>query len=161
MSIERRIPRLRSTALAILGVAGLLVALPQPAAAGETAGAASPTVHSRATQAPSATDGVVITWNESAKRFEAPEAARAAELARELRSLLAGDTGRRAGLAEKVVVEVLPNGLARARIPASLLDLSVIRPTGDGTFVPVCSQGPDGARRALAATVVASGPVEK
>ncbi len=168
MSIERLTPRLRGCAIALLGVAALLAATPRPAAAGEPASgtaASSPAPHSRATQAqlrsPAAAHGVVITWNESAKRFESPAAEQASELARELRSLLAGETGRRAGLAEKVEVEVLPNGLARARVPASLMNLSVIRPAGGGTFAPVCSQGPDEARQDLMTPYLGSGPVER
>ena len=168
MSIERLTPRLRSSAIALLGVAALLAATPRPAGAGEPASgpaAAPQTAHSQATQAqlrsPAASHGVVITWNEAANRFESPAADQAAELARQLRSVLAGEAGHRAGLAEKVQVEVLPSGLARARVPASLLDLSVIRPAGDGTFAPVCSQGPVEARQVLAAPFSGSGPVER
>lgn len=168
MSTARLTPRLRGIAIGLSALALLLVAFPRPAAAGEPANgsaADSPTAHSRASQAQLrsqvASNGVVITWNESAKRFETPAAEQAAKLAGELRALLAGETGRRAGLSEKVEVEVLSNGVARARLPVSLLDLSVIRPTGAGTFAPVCSQGPAEAHRLLTTPYVGSGPVER
>ncbi len=163
MSIERLTRRLASSAVAILGVAGVLAASPSPAAAepsGATAGAT--TARSReAVTPPAATNGVVIIWNQASQRFETPTDRQAADLARELQDVLEGATGRRAGLAEKAAVEVLPNDLARSRIPASFLSLSVLRPAGRDGFAPVCSQGPEAALRALAAPAACAAPVER
>ncbi len=156
MSIQSLTRRLAGGALPILGVAGFLAAAPASLAAGTTAAAAP----SHETVAPVAANGVVIIWNRASQRYEVPADQQAADLARELQDVLAGsDSAQRAGLAEKTQVEVLPNGLARARTPVGFLSLSVLRPAGEG-FAPVCAQGPQGALRALA-TPAAGTPAER
>lgn len=155
--------RLARRAIAVLGIAGVLAAaapVAEAAPAGEPAGAAA--ARSReSVPPPAATEGVVIVWNPASRRYEVPADQEAADLAHELQSVLAGDTGRRAGLAEKAAVEVLPNGFARTRIPAGFLSLSVLRPAGSAGFAPVCTQGPVGALRALAAPAVSAAPVDR
>ena len=97
-----------------------------------------------------AATGVVITWRSADRRFEAAEPEQAAALVQELQRLLAGGLAERLHLASgPTLAQRTAGGLVKARMPAELINLSVVRVDDDGAFAGTCSQGPAGALHTL------------
>ena len=89
-------------------------------------------------------DGATISWDLDARRFRAPTAEQAARLAGELRrwTQTKAGAGERPFMAEDVVVEALPDGMKKARLPLRLLNAAVLRLGPGGEGAGVCAEGP-------------------
>lgn len=125
----RRILRHLGVAALAVACCGALVAL---STAPATAAGEAPAV---------AAKGVVINWNSAQAKFEAPTAEQSARLFAEFQRRLQGGLATRAGLATgPVSTETMPNGMTRAQLPFSLLNLSVIHVAADGSFAESCTQ---------------------
>jgi|GEM_PF-2213984 len=132
----RRIVRGLGAAALVAVCLGIVAFGATPAQAAEPAGSAPTTL----------SNGVIIHWNPVNRQYEAPSAAEAAQLFAELQRQLAGEVAARAGLTSgPVSVERMDNGMMRARLPLSMLNLSVVRMRPDGSFAGLCSQEPSAA----------------
>lgn len=154
-------PLLRRTLLA----ASVALLVPWAAAASD-AGPARPEAPPADSAAPltsgAATNGVIVTWSSASRRFETPAPEQAAALVQELQRLLAGGLADRLGLAAgATTVKRTEAGLLKARVPAALIDLSVVHVEPDGTFAGSCTQGPAGALRSLSQAPAPAGPEER
>lgn len=102
-------------------------------------------------------NGVTITWNLGAERYEAPSAELAEKIAEDFRTRLAERTeGRVAGIlapAGEVQTRVLSDGTVQGRLSADLLSASVVRVDEGGAFVgQSCVEGVDAIAAALTAS---------
>lgn len=138
--------------------AALLLLSAPVAAQAEEAATAPPeaAIETAATEAPQVyqANGVTITWNLGAQRYEAPSAELAEKIAEDLRARLAErKEGRVAGIlapAGEVETRVLANGTVQGRLSADLLSASVVRVDADGALVgQSCVEGVDAIASAL------------
>jgi hypothetical protein len=149
----------------VLLAASAAVLLPWAAAASEagTSGPGNAPAGAHAPSVPSAAvNGVVVTWSLANGRFESPAPEQAAELVRELQRLLAGGLADRVGLESGApVAKRTASGLLKARVPAALLDLAVVRVGAGGSFAPSCTQAPGGTLQTLSEAPAATQPAER
>lgn len=102
--------------------------------------------------------GATISWDLERQQFHPPTAEQAARLAEEVRLWLdAEKAGAVSRAPREIVIETLPGGVKRARLPLSLMNFAVVR--GDGETAGMCAEGPVSAGRALSAAPAA--PEEK
>lgn len=157
-SVRPLVPRVLLAALA----AGILVLSSAGAAAASDAAPAAPDRPAARAGGAAAASGVVINWKPAEKRFEAAEPEQAAALVQELQQLLAGGLAERLHLASgPTLARRTEGGLLKARFPAELINLSVVRVEDDGAFAGTCSQGPAGALHTLSQAPAPARPEEE
>jgi hypothetical protein len=135
------------------------LALTGPAQAAEPVTAAEPAVTAESVQAPQAS-GLVVTWDKEKQAFGQPSAEQRSRIIEEMNRLLTARFADNKALAldaQTAAVEVMPNGTRRARLPLSLMNMSVVRVAQDGSFVPACTPTLERAAEALH-TPVTNGP---
>jgi hypothetical protein len=88
-------------------------------------------------------DGATISWDLSRRRYHPPTARQASQLAEEVRLWMeakrSGGEGRFA--TQEIIVETLPGGVRRARLPVWLMSFAGADAGGAG----FCAEGPAGA----------------
>lgn len=111
-----------------------------------------------------ATTGPIVTWHSAHGRFETPTPEAARALVAEMQAALAASPtiAARLGNDAKPKVEVLPNGMARMRMPARQINFAVVRPTGASLEIAACTQGPVAASGVVTNPLTATAqPVER
>ena len=157
-SVRALVPRVLLAALA----AGLLVLSSAAAASASDAAPAAPERAADRAGGGAVASGVVINWQPAEKRFEAAEPEQAAALVQELQRLLAGGLAERLHLASgPTLAQRTAGGLVKARMPAELINLSVVRVDDDGAFAGTCAQGPAGALHTLSQAPAPARPEEE
>lgn len=95
-------------------------------------------------------NGATISWDLDNQRFRPPSAAQAAVLAREFREWMdAKLSDGKLPDAKDVVMEKLPNGYLRSRLPIQTMNAAMVSVDADGELAGMCTEGPAAAAEAL------------
>ena len=151
---------LRQTLWTSALVLGLMLGFHSPAVADDERPAPSGEAgeeHDAGTELHHVADGATISWDLDARRFRAPTAEQAARLAAELHrwTQTKAAAGEGPFPAEEVVVETLPDGMKKARLPLRLMHAAVLRLGPGGEGAGVCAEGPRQVRDVLRAAAPA------
>ncbi len=139
----------------------LSIAHTGPALAADPAGEQAAQPATTETVVSGQASSLVVHWDAEKQSYRQPTAAERAQIVEEMNRLLTARFADNKGMTvdtEAVVVETLPNGARRARLPLSFLNMSVVRVAPDGSFAPACTPTPERAGALLNAPVQPAGP---
>jgi hypothetical protein len=105
--------------------------------------------------------GLVVHWDAENQTYRQPTAEERAKIIDEMNRLLTARFADNKGMTvdtDAVVVETLPTGARRARLPLSFLNMAVVRVAPDGSFAPACTPSPERAGELLHTPVQPTGP---
>ena len=167
MPSKSRLIHLVPTALFVLA---LLPGLPTAAFAEEPSASPEAETAAEEAEAPGKTgtervylmNGATITWDLEQKRFRPPTAEQAANLAEQFRAWAEArlaDEGAALPFTKEIVVEELPDGMKKARLPIQMLNAAMVRIGAEGELAGMCSEDTAGIARTLATPAPKSGEV--
>jgi len=151
--------RLTSMLVAAAGIAVVAAGLPAIAHPGASDAAPPPDAARAAAPAAGTVSGgpqvrLVKPSEEMRRSANEAVAAMVAEFNARMAAKLKGEEG--APAADAVVMETLPSGLRRARLPVDRINVTVARVGADGRFTNVCTESPQQAATLLLARPLAT-----
>ena len=109
-----------------------------------------------------ALNGVTISWDLENQRFRSPTSEEASALARQFREWTEAKLGEGPlPPTEEIVMEELPNGMLRARLPIHMMNAAMVSVGPQGELAGMCTEGAEGAAEALAAPAASSEEVRR